>query len=71
MVFKVYYQEDPKNVPVREHTQSIYVEGESQRDVRDKIKDLPYNIEYVEAVTGAYYEYEKKNNEDFNVLELG
>lgn len=71
MVFKVYYQENLNNVPVREHTQSIYVEGESTRDVRDKIKDFPYNIEYVEPVTGAYYEYEKKNNVDFNVLELG
>ncbi|MBA9025039.1 MULTISPECIES: DNA-dependent RNA polymerase subunit epsilon [Bacillaceae] len=71
MVFKVYYQENSKNVPVREHTQSIYVEGDSERDVREKIKDFPYNIEYVETVTGAYYEYEKNNKEDFKVLELG
>jgi DNA-dependent RNA polymerase auxiliary subunit epsilon len=72
MVYKVYYQVDVKEVPVREHTQTLYVEAESERDVRLKLKNNPsYNIEYIQSVTGAYYEYEKQNNEDFKVLELG
>ncbi|MEK3800101.1 DNA-directed RNA polymerase subunit epsilon [Peribacillus sp. FSL H8-0477] len=71
MIFKVYYQETLKEVAVREHTHTIYVEADSIREARFKIKDKPFNVEYVEPVTGAYYEYEKQNNPDFKVLELG
>lgn len=70
MIFKVYFQESNKQVPVREKTKTIYVEAESERDVRTKIADRQYNVEYVEAVTGNYYEYEKQR-EDFEVLEIG
>ncbi|WP_079508270.1 DNA-dependent RNA polymerase subunit epsilon [Mesobacillus jeotgali] len=69
MIFKVYFQESNKQVPVREKTQTIYVEGDSERDVRTKIADRQYNIEYVEAVQGNYLEYEKQK-EDFEVLEI-
>ncbi|WP_419883689.1 DNA-dependent RNA polymerase subunit epsilon [Peribacillus sp. B-H-3] len=71
MTFKVYYQVNATEVPVRENTKTIYVEGESERDVRLKLKSEPYNIEFVQAVQGAYYDYEKEHNEDFKVLELG
>jgi DNA-dependent RNA polymerase auxiliary subunit epsilon len=71
MIYKVYYQVDAKQVPVREHTQTLYVEAESEREARLKLKNNSYNIEYIESVTGAYYEYEKQNNQDFKVLELG
>ena len=37
MVFKVYFQENSKEVPVRENTKALYVEGESVRNVRKKI----------------------------------
>ncbi|MEH7524618.1 RNA polymerase epsilon subunit, partial [Bacillus sp. JJ1503] len=47
MIFKVFYQESKKEVPVREKTQTIYVEGESERDVRLKLADKPYNIEFI------------------------
>lgn len=70
MIFKVYFQESNKQVPVREKTKTIYVEAGSEREVRSKIADRQYNIEYVEAVAGNYYEYEKQK-EDFEVLELG
>jgi len=70
MVFKVYYQESLAQVPVREKTKTVYVEGESVRDVRKKLSDKGYNIEYVQAVTGAFLEYEQQN-EDFKVLEIG
>lgn len=70
MIFKVYFQESNKQVPVREKTQTIYVEADSEREVRTKIVDRQYNIEYVEAVEGNYLEYEKQK-EDFEVLEIG
>ncbi|MBU8877646.1 DNA-dependent RNA polymerase auxiliary subunit epsilon family protein [Bacillus sp. FJAT-29790] len=70
MIFKVYYQETIKQVPVREKTKAIYVEGESERDVRTKLADRPYNIEFVTALEGPFLAYEKQN-EDFKVLEIG
>jgi DNA-dependent RNA polymerase auxiliary subunit epsilon len=70
MIFKVYYQGDASEVAVREHTKTMYVEAESVREVRLKIKQEPFNVEYIEPVTGAYLHYEKEQNEDFKVLEL-
>jgi DNA-dependent RNA polymerase auxiliary subunit epsilon len=69
MIFKVYFQERLHEVPVRENTKTIYLEGDSQRDVRKKLTDRGYNIEFVQSVAGAYLEYEKQN-EDFKVLEI-
>lgn len=69
MIFKVYFQEKMNEVPVREKTKTIYLEGVSKRDVRTKLADRGYNIEFVQPVTGAYLEYEKQN-EDFKVLEI-
>ncbi|CAH0345916.1 DNA-dependent RNA polymerase auxiliary subunit epsilon family protein [Bacillus sp. CECT 9360] len=70
MIFKVYYQGDASEVAIREHTKIMYVEGEAERDIRLKIKHMPFNIEYIEPVSGAYLDYEKEQNEDFKVLEL-
>jgi DNA-dependent RNA polymerase auxiliary subunit epsilon len=69
MIFKVYYQESIKEVPVREKTKSLFIEAESVREVLSKIADRGYNIEFVQEVKGAYLEYEKQN-EDFKVLEI-
>lgn len=69
MIFKVYYQENALEVAIREHTKTMYVEAESVREVRLKIKHEPFNIEFIQPVTGAYLNYEKQN-EDFKVLEL-
>jgi DNA-dependent RNA polymerase auxiliary subunit epsilon len=69
MLFKVYYQERITEVPVRENTRTLYIEGESERDVRSKIADRGYNIECVQPVKGAYLEYEQQT-EDFKVLEI-
>lgn len=38
MVFKVYYQVTISEVPIRENTKTMFVEGESVRDVRLKLK---------------------------------
>ena len=70
MIFKVYYQQSITEVPVRENTKTLFVEGESVRDVRTKIADRGYNVEFVQVVTGAFLEYERQN-EDFKVLEIG
>jgi DNA-dependent RNA polymerase auxiliary subunit epsilon len=70
MIFKVYYQQAVTQVPVREKTKTIYVEANYEREVRTKLADRGYNIEFIEAVKGPYLEYEKQN-EDFKVLEIG
>ncbi|QED47370.1 DNA-dependent RNA polymerase subunit epsilon [Cytobacillus dafuensis] len=69
MIFKVFYQESIKEVPVREKTQTIYMEAESERDVRLKLADRPYNIEFIAELKGDFLEFEKQR-EDFNVLEI-
>ncbi|WP_409305259.1 DNA-dependent RNA polymerase subunit epsilon [Peribacillus sp. SCS-155] len=71
MIFKVYYQEDASQVPVRENTKTIYVAANTEREVRLAIKDRNFNVEYVQKVSEDYLVYEKEHNEDFNVLEIG
>ncbi|MBV7503902.1 DNA-dependent RNA polymerase auxiliary subunit epsilon family protein [Bacillus sp. sid0103] len=68
MIFKVYYQERITEVPVRENTKTLYIEGDSVRDVRSKIADRGYNVESVQEVKGAHLNYERQN-EDYKVLE--
>lgn len=69
MIFKVYYQEKKTEVPVRERTNTLYIEATSEGQVRSKLKDRPYNIEYVSPLDGAYLEYEKQS-ENYKVLEI-
>ena len=69
MIYKVYYQESLKEVPVREKTKTVYVEADTVREVRQLLKSKNYNIEYVGEVTESYLSYEKQK-EDFKVLEL-
>ncbi|WP_088104934.1 DNA-dependent RNA polymerase subunit epsilon [Halalkalibacter urbisdiaboli] len=66
MIFKVYYQINFDQVPVRETTESIYVEGESESDVRKKLAPRKYNIEFITPISGAHLEYEQ-SREDFKV----
>ncbi|WP_110929256.1 DNA-dependent RNA polymerase subunit epsilon [Bacillus massiliglaciei] len=70
MIYKVYYQVSAIEVPIRENTKSMFIEGTSVRDVREKLKSKSFNVESVVEVSGAYLEYEKLN-EDYKVLELG
>ena len=39
-VFKVFYQESKTQVAVREKTKTMYVEGESVREIRQKLAQL-------------------------------
>ncbi len=50
MIFKVFYQETLTETPVREKTQSLYVEAESEVKVRQLLKDEPFHIEFVEKL---------------------
>jgi DNA-dependent RNA polymerase auxiliary subunit epsilon len=61
MIFKVFYQESRYDVPVRERTRSLYLKAETEREVREKLSDRNYNIEFVQKVTGDYLEYEKQS----------
>ena len=55
MIFKVYYQENRFEVPVRENTQSLYVEAASEREVNKHVN----NIELVQLLEGNHLEYEQ------------
>ncbi len=66
MIFKVFFQKKFNEVPVREYTESVFVEGESEADVRKKLAPRNYNIEFVTPISGAYLEYEQKS-ETFKV----
>jgi DNA-dependent RNA polymerase auxiliary subunit epsilon len=59
MIFKVLYQENRAEVPVRENTQSLYVEASSEREVRDHLKDRNYNIEFIQLLEGNHLQYEQ------------
>ncbi len=59
MIYKVYYQENMLQVPVRENTKSMYIEADSERSVREKLKDRNFNIEYIQLLEGVHLEYEQ------------
>ncbi|WP_430786224.1 DNA-dependent RNA polymerase subunit epsilon [Virgibacillus flavescens] len=61
MIFKVYFQELNTEIPVRERTNSIYVEAETERAVRDKIVNRNYNIEFIQQLDDAHLAYEKRS----------
>ncbi|MEO4053684.1 DNA-directed RNA polymerase subunit epsilon [Solibacillus sp. CAU 1738] len=59
MIYKVYYQESNQEIPVRENTKTLYLEANSEREVRHYLKDRNYNIELVQLLEGNYLEYEQ------------
>ena len=59
MIYKVYYQENMLQVPVRENTKSMYIEADSERSVRQKLKDRNYNIEFIQLLEGEHLEHEQ------------
>lgn len=61
MIYKVFFQEIKTEVPVRERTKTIYVEAESERDVRSKLAEKKYNIEFIQKLDEAHLEYEKRS----------
>jgi len=69
MIFKVLYQESPEEYPVRERTKSLYIEAESQGEVRKKLLDRTYNIEFIQPLHEEHLKYEQLS-EDFKVEEV-
>ena len=65
-VFKVFYQKNSKEIPVRENTQVLFVEADGVPEVRKYLDDRDYNIELVQELSDAYLEFEKQV-EDFKV----
>lgn len=61
MIYKVYYQENPEEVAVRENTKSLYVEANSEREVREYLKDRKILIEYIQLLEGNCLEYEQNS----------
>ncbi len=59
MIYKVYYQDNLLQVPVRENTKSMYIEADSERAVRAKLKDRAFNIEFIQLLEGVHLEYEQ------------
>lgn len=68
-MYKVYFQEDKYEVPVREKTKTVFLQANSEREARQLLKDRQINIEYVQRVEGPYYEYEKQQ-EYFKITEI-
>ncbi|MGL4820692.1 MAG: DNA-dependent RNA polymerase subunit epsilon [Bacilli bacterium] len=68
MIFKVFYQPTKSQVPVRENTQTMYVEANSETEVRRLLADRDYNIEFVQALSEAHLAYEQQS-EHFHVSE--
>lgn len=59
MVYKVLYQLATTEVPVRERTKSLYIEAGSEREVREKLIDRNYNIEFIHQLNEAHLAYEQ------------
>ncbi|OHX53628.1 hypothetical protein BB777_03130 [Planococcus faecalis] len=59
MILKYTTKKTVFEVPVRENTQSLYVEAASEREVRHHLKDRDYNIELVQLLEGNHLEYEQ------------
>lgn len=62
MIYKVLYQPDKVRNPRRETTQTLYLEAQSAVEARAKIEaNTPYNIEFVQELSGNFLDYEKKS----------
>ena len=62
MTFEVYYQADKTKRPVRENTQSLYIEADSEAEALLMVEhNTDYNIEFVEQLDEKALAYEKHN----------
>lgn len=64
MTFKVYYQPTKTETPRRENTQSLYIEAESEAEVRTLVEEnTDYNVELIEELSDAALAYEKESDD--------
>lgn len=59
MIYKIYYQENVLEVPVRENTKSMYIKADSEKEVRELLKGRNFNLEYIQLLEGKHLEYEQ------------
>ena len=61
MIYKVYFQENALQVPIRENTKHLYIEADSEKSVRKKLKNRDYNIELIQLLEGQHLQYEQES----------
>ena len=62
MIYKVLYQKDKIQNPRRKTTQTLYLEAPSAVEARALVeKNTPYNIEFIQELSGNFLEYEEKS----------
>lgn len=61
MIFKILYQENENEVPVRENTKTMFYQAENEREIRLALKDRPISIEYIQPLEPEHLEYEKQS----------
>ncbi|EMG26952.1 hypothetical protein X560_0195 [Listeria fleischmannii 1991] len=59
MIFKVFYQETSTETPVREKTQTLYMNANDEVEVRQSLKNEPFHIEYIEGLSDQHLAYEE------------
>lgn len=70
MIYKVLFQPNKIENPVRERTQSIYVNADSAVQARAMVEEkTDYNIELIQELTGDFLDYEQKSD-DFKITEF-
>ncbi|WP_413627094.1 DNA-directed RNA polymerase subunit epsilon [Fructilactobacillus vespulae] len=70
MIYKVLYQPNPLEGLKREVTKSLYINANTEAEVRDLIRDnTEYTIEYIQPLTGKHLEFEQ-NESDFKITEF-
>lgn len=63
MIYKVLYQDKANEVPTRESTKAMYIEADSEIEVRQILQEhSPVMVEYVEELSKAHLAYEKKQD---------
>ncbi|MBF0710227.1 MULTISPECIES: DNA-dependent RNA polymerase subunit epsilon [unclassified Gemella] len=60
-VFKVFYQANNKEIPVRENTEVLYVEANNTPEVVKYVEDKNYNLEFVQELSEQYLKFEKES----------
>lgn len=70
MIYKVLYQPNPQENPKRESTKSLYLNANTEAEVRDLIRDnTSYTVEYIQPIAGKHLEFEQKEP-DFKITEF-
>lgn len=61
MIYKVLYQKQLDEAPVRERTETLYIEAESVQAVRQKLQKENFNIEFIQQLSDVHLAFEKQS----------